>query len=76
MAMNKDVLGKAIAAAILDPSADAIAKKACEDIWIKISDEIIKHIQNNAQVQPGIKVTTPFSPTPLEGVTSGPGVIK
>lgn len=75
MAMDGTKLGKAIAAAILDPTAGASAKADCEAIWIKISNEIVKHIQTEAKVQPGITTKTPFSPSPLPGVTDSEGVI-
>lgn len=50
MAMNKDVLGKAIAKRIVDSDAPADMKKKVEDLWIEIAGEIIDHIKSNAEI--------------------------
>ena len=68
MAMDGDVLGIAIARAIVSPSASAAGVAQCEEFWKKIGNVIVNHIQDNAKVLPGI---------PVEGnATTGPGDIQ
>lgn len=68
MAMNGDVLGTAIANAIVDPSASREGRAQCEAFWKKIANVIVLHVQDNAEVLPGI---------PVEGdVTTGTGAIR
>lgn len=58
MAMNGDTLGLAIADAVLDSSASEEGKTQCQEFWKKVANEIVSHIQQNAEVPAGIKVTT------------------
>lgn len=70
MAMSGAVLGAAIAAKVSDtPEAIAISTV----MWEKIASVIVEHIQSNAQVLPGIVVTT--DPVSGTGSTTGPGMI-
>jgi hypothetical protein len=58
MAMNGDTLGLAIADAVLDSSASEEGKTQCQEFWKKVANEIVSHIQQNAEVPAGITVTT------------------
>lgn len=75
MAMNKALLGKAIAAKVLDKDAPEEMKQAIESMWTDIAGEIISHIQSNAQVivAAGIPVSTAGSPTAQTGSTTSTG---
>lgn len=79
MAMNGDTLGMAIATAILDPSASAEGKAQCEEFWKKVANEIVSHIQQNAEVSAGITVTTtdtvPGVHSAHTGATTVPGSV-
>lgn len=72
MAMDGKALGDAIAAIITDAKATPEMKKQIKALWEKIGGEIVSHIQQNAQVLPGIPVSTPVG----TGSTSGPGQIQ
>lgn len=76
MAMSGDVLGKAIADAIVDSGASADGKAQCENFWKKVAAEIVSHIRENAQVLAGIPVSTTGSQTAQTGATTGPGSIQ
>lgn len=76
MAMSGDVLGKAIADAIVDSGASADGKAQCENFWTKVAAEIVSHIQENAQVLAGIPVSTTGTQTAQSGATTGPGSIQ
>lgn len=58
MAMNGDTLGLAIADAVLDSGASEEGKTQCQEFWKKVANEIVSHIQQNAEVPAGITVTT------------------
>jgi|GEM_PF-6909776 len=76
MAMNGNVLGTAIANAIMHTDATPEARSAVIDIWRTIATEIVSHIQANALVQPGIAVgnAVPAAPGPV--ATAEPGRIE
>lgn len=76
MAMNGDTLGMAIATAILDPSASAEGKAQCEEFWKKVGNEIVSHIQQNAEVPAGISVSTSGSSTAQTGSTTSAGQVQ
>ena len=75
MAMNGDTLGLAIAAAVLDPGATAEAKAICENFWKKIGNEIVSHIQENAEVPAGISVSTTGTQSAQTGSTTTAGSV-
>lgn len=75
MAMNGDALGKAIAAAVLDPGATAEGKTMCEDLWKKVGNAIVDHIVNNAEVPAGIPVSTTGTETAQSGSTTSAGSV-
>lgn len=72
MAMDGKALGDAIAAVITDAKATDEMKQQIKALWEKIGGEIVSHIQQNAQVLPGIPVSTPVG----AGETTGPGQIQ
>lgn len=72
MAMDGKALGDAIAAVITDAQATPAMKQQIKALWEKIGGAIVSHIQQNAQVLPGILVSTPVG----AGSTSGPGQIQ
>lgn len=76
MAMNGDTLGMAIAAAILDSGASAAGKAQCEEFWKKVANEIVSHIQSNAEVPAGISVSTSGSSTAQTGSTTSAGQVQ
>lgn len=74
MAMDGDAMGKAISAAV-----QAAAKKDGanpDTVWIAAANEIVKHIQGNAQVLPGIALTASGSMGAVTGATTAPGTIS
>ena len=75
MAMNGDTLGLAIAAAVLDPGATAEAKAICENFWKKIGNEIVNHIQENAEVPAGISVKLIRQNKDFAGSTTSAGSV-
>ena len=79
MAMNGDTLGMAIATAVLDSGASAAGKAQCEEFWKKVANEIVSHIQQNAEVSAGITVTTtdtvPGVHSAHTGATTVPGSV-
>ena len=75
MAMNGDTLGLAIATAVLDPNATPEAKAQCEAFWKKISNEIVSHIKNNAEVPAGISVSTTGTQYAQSGSTTSAGSV-
>lgn len=74
MAMNKAVLGKALADLVISPDAPADQQATILQMWTDIADAIITHIQDNAVVQAGIAVTV--APTTGTGSTTGTGTIQ
>jgi hypothetical protein len=76
MAMNGDTLGTAIATAVLDSGASAAGKAQCEEFWKKVANEIVSHIQSNAEVPAGISVSTTGSSTAQTGATTAPGSVQ
>lgn len=50
MAMNGTVLGDAIVDEIIAPNAPAHMQTQIRDMWHRIGDVIVKHIQDNAKV--------------------------
>lgn len=76
MAMNGDTLGMAIATAILDSGASAAGKAQCEEFWKKVANEIVSHIQQNAEVPAGISVSTSGSSTAQTGSTTSAGQVQ
>lgn len=75
MAMNGDTLGVAIADAIMDASASEAGKTQCREFWKKVANEIVSHIQSNAEVPAGISVSTTGSPAAQTGATTAPGSV-
>jgi hypothetical protein len=76
MPMNGNVLGTDIANAVMDSRATAEARAKVTENWQKIADVLVKHIQDNAEVQAGIPVKTTGSATAQTGATDGLGEIK
>ena len=76
MAMNGDTLGVAIADAIMDASASAAGKAQCREFWKKVANEIVSHIQSNAEVPAGIFVSTTGTSTAQSGATTAPGSVQ
>jgi hypothetical protein len=75
MAMNKDVLGAALAQVIVSssnppPTGDQLAN--ITKYWTGVADAIVTHIKDNAEVPPGITVNA----SGYTGSTTGTGVIK
>jgi len=75
MALNGTKLGTDIANAIMNSDAPADVKAACVSLWQKIATEITNHIAANAEVPPGIAVSTAGSPTAQTGATTAPGKV-
>ena len=73
MAMNGTQLGNDIADAIMHSDATDEARKAVIDLWQKIGNVIVSHIQNNARVLAGINVATNVTTTVTVATPSGPG---
>lgn len=76
MAMNGDTLGVAIADAIMDASASEDGKTQCREFWKKVANEIVSHIQSNAEVPAGISVSTTGTSTAQTGATTAPGSVQ
>jgi len=84
MGMDGAQLGTNIANAIMDPNATNEARQAVIEFWRKIAGEIVSHIQDNAQVLPGISLATvvtgaiPAGTAPVtgSGSTTGAGKIR
>lgn len=72
MAMNGKTLGDDIADVIISDKATAEMKAQIKELWERIGAVIVSHIQDNAQVLPGITVSTPSGP----GATTGEGQIQ
>jgi len=64
--MNGNTLGTAIAAAIAGLSDTQKENTAL--VWQTIANQIVTHIQSNAQVSTNVAVAS------VSGVTTGPGV--
>jgi hypothetical protein len=47
-----------------------------QKFWKDIANEIVSHIQSNAEVPAGIEVATTGSETAQKGATTGPGKVK
>lgn len=75
MAMNKAVLGKALAAKVTDAGAPAEMRSKIEATWTDIAGVIIDHIKANAVVTvgAGIAVATAGSAGAAAGATTAPG---
>lgn len=81
MAMDKTVLGKALADLVMSPDAPADMKTKITAQWTDIAGAIIDHITQNAQitVASGIAVSaagvgvSPGSPLSVTGATTGTG---
>jgi hypothetical protein len=56
MAMNGDNLGTVIAGIVTSSKAPPEMKAQILDMWQQIATAIVSHIQQNAQVKPGIAV--------------------
>jgi hypothetical protein len=76
MPMDGNVLGTDIANAVMDSRATAEARAKVIENWKKIGDVIVKHIQDNADVQAGIPVNTTGTAAAQSGSTNGLGKIK
>jgi hypothetical protein len=79
MAMDKDVLGMALAGVVVGassvpPTPDQLVN--IQTFWKNMAAVIIAHIQDNAEVPAGIAVSTTGSPTAQTGKTTEPGTIK
>lgn len=74
--MDGDVMGLAVANAIMDSGASAEAKTQVIEFWQKICGEIVSHIQNNAVVPSGITVSTTGSAVAQTGSTTGTGKVQ
>ena len=77
MPMNGNRLGNEIFDVIVHPNATPEAQTAVKELWQKIGNAIVRHIQNNAEVLSGISVstdvTTAVSTNPATGIGSGSG---
>jgi hypothetical protein len=75
VALSGDVLGEAIAGAIVDSRANAEIKAQVEELWKKISKEIVGHFTENAvvTVAAGIAVSTSGSEFSQTGATTSTG---
>ena len=75
MAMNKTVLGKALADLVISPDAPAEMQTKIIKQWTDIAEVIINHISQNATitVASGIPVSTTGSSTAQTGATTGTG---
>jgi len=75
MAMNKDVLGLALANLIIAGDCSSENRAIIENTWKSIADTIITHIQANALVTValGIPVATTGSATAQTGATTATG---
>ena len=76
MAMDGTTLGDEIAGIITSPDAPPAMVAQIKAQWEKIGMAIVNHIQQNAEVQAGIPVSTSGSPTAQTGATTGPGQIQ
>jgi hypothetical protein len=76
MPMNGNAMGTDIAEAIMDSKATAAARAKVIENWQKIGDVIVKHIQDNADVQAGIPVKTTGTATAQTGKTDDIGKVK
>lgn len=76
MAMNGKTLGDAIADLIVAPTAPADMKAKIKKQWEDIGTEIVKHIQENAQVTvaAGIAVSTTGTAAAQTGATTATGM--
>ena len=70
MAMDGNALGTATANVIIAPNAPPAARAQITELWQRIAAEIVAHIQDNAEVPPGIAVMTPDT---INGATSEAG---
>jgi hypothetical protein len=68
-------LGDKIAAKIIAPDADAGVKADLIALWEGIGGVVVDHIIANAQVMPGIPVSTAGSAVAQTGATTGPGSV-
>lgn len=75
MAMIGNTLGQEICDAICDPSAPPEVRAKVLELWQKIGTAIVKHIQTNAEVPPGIAVETAGTAAKQSGATSAPGKV-
>lgn len=76
MAMNGNALGDEIAKIITDPNATEEMKAKIKQMWEKICGAFVAHIQTNAEVLAGIKVSASGAMGAVEGATTAPGQIK
>jgi len=79
MAMDGDVLGAAIAQVLIGkstmpPTPEMVSNMA--EFWQAVAAEVVTHVQDNAQVLPGIAVSGTSAVGPVTGSTTGPGQIK
>lgn len=75
MAMDGTTLGDEIAGIITSSDAPPAMVSQIKAQWEKIGMAIVNHIQQNAEVQAGIPVSTSGSPTAQTGATTGAGQI-
>jgi hypothetical protein len=68
-------LGDKIAALIIAPNADPGVKADIMALWENIGDVIVDHVIANAQVPPGISVSTTGGPAAQTGSTTSAGQI-
>ena len=74
MAMNKTVLGTAIANKVMASDAPADIKTQITNSWIDIADIIINHIKGaTITVAAGITVATTGTAAAQTGATTSPG---
>lgn len=73
MAMNADVLGKSIANIISSFDLTTNPPPTVETMWIAISAEIIKHIQETAVVSTSVSTNVSTSVTTVVTVPTGVG---
>lgn len=65
-------MGAEIAAAIMNMSAPPEVQEKVIELWQKIAGAMVKHIQDNAKVQPGIGLQA----GPYSGSTNAEGSIQ
>jgi hypothetical protein len=75
LAGTGSALGDKIAAKIIAPNADASVKADIIALWEGIGSVIVDHIIANAQVSPGIPVSTTGSAVAQTGATTAPGTV-
>jgi hypothetical protein len=75
MAMNGNKMGSEVAAAIMNTDAPPEVQARVIALWQKICAAMVAHIQDNAEVPPGIAVATAGSSSAQTGSTTATGKV-